>query len=120
MAKRKTGHDYKISVEFWNEIKTLLPLPKPKKKLGKPREDDCKIFSGIFYILRIGCQWKALPRCYGAPSTVHDLFQQWRKNGLFERMWQAGLLDYDNEKGLEWKWQAINGAMTKVRSANDF
>jgi putative transposase len=29
-------------------------------------------------------------------------------------MWQAGLLDYDNEKGLEWEWQAIDGTMTKA------
>ena len=29
-------------------------------------------------------------------------------------MWQASLLDYDNEKGLEWEWQAIDGAMTKA------
>jgi len=29
-------------------------------------------------------------------------------------MWQAGLLEYDNEKGLEWEWQAIDGAMTKA------
>ena len=114
VTKRKTVHDYKISVEFWNKIKPLLPLPKPKKKPGRPREDDWKIFSGIFYVLRTGCQWKALPRCYGAPSTVHDRFQEWQKDGLFERMWQAGLLDYDNEKGLEWEWQAIDGAMTKA------
>lgn len=29
-------------------------------------------------------------------------------------MWQAGLLDYDNEKGLEWEWQAIDGTITKA------
>jgi putative transposase len=29
-------------------------------------------------------------------------------------MWQAGLLYYGNEKGLEWEWQAIDGAMTKA------
>jgi len=80
----------------------------------RSREDDWKIMSGIFYLLRTGCQWKALPRCYRAPSTVHDQFQEWQKDGLFERMWQAGLLDYDNEKRLEWKWQAIDGAMTKA------
>ena len=33
---------------------------------------------------------------------------------IFEKMWQAGLSDYDNEKGLEWEWQAINGAVTKA------
>jgi hypothetical protein len=33
---------------------------------------------------------------------------------VFERMWKAGLLDYDLEKGLEWEWQAVDGAMTKA------
>ncbi|MDD4521768.1 MAG: IS5 family transposase [Methanosarcina sp.] len=110
MAKRKNVPDYEISDEFWNKIKSLLPLPKPKKKAGRPRADDRKIMNGIFYLLRTGCQWKALPRCYGAPSTVHDRFQEWQRAGLFEKMWQAGLLEYDNEKGLEWEWQAIDGA----------
>jgi len=31
-------------------------------------------------------------------STVHDRFQEWQRAGLFEKMWQAGLLEYDNEK----------------------
>lgn len=114
MTTRKTGHDYEISDEFWNKIKSLLPLPKPKKKPGRPRENDRKIMNSIYYLLRTGCQWKALPRCYGAPSTVHDRFQEWRRAGLFEKMWQAGLLEYDNKKGLEWEWQSIDGAMTKA------
>jgi len=41
-----------------------------------------------------GCPWKALPRSLGAASTVHDRFQEWRRAGVFERMWQAGLLEY--------------------------
>ena len=114
MATRKNGHDYEISGEFWNKIKPLLPLPNPKKKPGRPRKDDKRILSGIFYLLRTGCQWKALPRFYGAPSTVHDRFQEWRRSGLFEQIWKAGLLEYENKKGLEWEWQAIDGAMTKA------
>jgi putative transposase len=105
---------YKISEEFWTKIKPLLPLLKPKKKPGRPRKDDKRILSVIFYLLRIGCQWKALPRFYGAPSTVHDRFQEWRRSGFFENMWQAGLLEYDNKNGLEWEWQAIDSAMTKA------
>ena len=114
MTRRKNGHDYEISDKLWNKIKPLLPLPKPKKKPGRPRKDDRKIMSGIFYVLLTGCQWKLLPRFYGAPSTVHDRFQEWRKSSLFEKMWKAGLLDYDKNKGLEWEWQAIDGAMTKA------
>jgi putative transposase len=33
MTKRKIGHNYWISDDFWNKIKLLLPFPKPKKKL---------------------------------------------------------------------------------------
>jgi len=119
VTKRKTGHDYEISDELWNIIKCLLPLPKPKKKLGRPRKDDRKIMNGIFYLLRTGCQWKALPRRYGAPSTVHDRFQEWQRVELFETMWQSGLLEYDIKKGLEWEWQAIDGAMTKAPLGGD-
>jgi putative transposase len=92
----------------------LFPFPKPKKKPRRPRKDDKRILSGIFYLLRTGCQWKFLPRFYGAPSTVHDRFQEWLRSGFFEQMWKAGLLEYDNKNGLDWEWQAIDGAMTKA------
>jgi len=109
VTTRKNGHDYEISDEFWNQIEPLMPLPKPKKKLGRPRKDDRKIMNGILYLLRTACQWKAFPRFYGAPSTVDDRFQEWQRSGLFDKTWKAGLLEYDNKKGLEWEWQAIVG-----------
>jgi transposase len=69
---------------------------------------------GIFYVLRTGCQWKALPRTIDAASTVHDRFQLWVEAGVFRRLWEAGLLEYDALKGLDWEWQALDGAMTKA------
>jgi len=60
MANRKILNDYEISDEFLNKIKPLLPFPKPKKKLGRPRKDDRKITSGIIYLLITGCQWEAV------------------------------------------------------------
>jgi transposase len=76
--------------------------------------NDRQAFTASVFILRTGCQWKALPRSLGAPSTVHDRFQEWRKAGVFERLWKAGLLEYDKTHGLDWRWQAIDGAMTKA------
>jgi len=58
---------------------------KKKKKAGRPRMDDRKAMSAIFFVLRTGCQWNALPRSLGASSTVHDRFQEWRKAGVFKR-----------------------------------
>jgi len=48
--------------------------------------NDRKAMDAIFYILRTGYQWNALPRSLGASSTVHDRFQEWREAGLFEQM----------------------------------
>ncbi len=90
--------NYQISDELWKEIEPLLPPPKPKKKSGRPREDDRKMMNAIFYILRTGCQWKALPGSLGAPSTVHDRFKEWGEAGVFEKLWKKGLLEYDKKK----------------------
>ncbi len=89
------GYDYQIPDELWKKIEPILPPPKPKKKLGRPRMDDRMAMTAIFYILRTGCQWKALPRSLGASSTVHDRFQEWQKAGLFKEMWKKGLMEYE-------------------------
>jgi len=97
-------------------IALLLSLPsirkRRRKKTGRPRMDDRKAMSAIFYVLRTGCQWNALPRSLGASSTVHDRFQEWKKAGVFKRMWIDGLAKYDKTTGIDWKWQAMDGAIT--------
>ncbi len=108
------GRDYQIPDELWEKIEPLIPPQKPKKKSGRPRKEDRKMMTGIFYVLRTGCQWKALPRSLGASSTVHDRFQEWREAGLFERMWKSSLMKYDDKKGIEWDWQSMDGAITTL------
>ena len=75
--------------------------------------------TAIFYILRTGCQWNALPRSLGASSTVHDRFQQWERAGVFVAFWQAGLTEYDEQVGIDWEWQSMDGAMTKAPLGGD-
>ncbi len=50
----------------------------------------------------------------GASCTVHDrCYQEWERLGYFEELWRAGLLEYYYElEGIEWEWQALDGAMT--------
>jgi putative transposase len=108
---------YQVPDELWRRMRSLLPLPPRKKnedRPGRPRTDDRKNMNAIFYVLRTGCQWKALPRSLGAPSTVHDRFQEWRRAGVFERIWREGLLEYDARKGIDWEWQSMDAAMTKA------
>lgn len=116
MISELTGVEsaYEIPDVLWDRIAPLLPLRKKKKKAGRPRMDDRKAMSAIFYVLRTGCQWNALPGSLGASSTVHDRFQEWRLAGVFKRMWIDGLSVYDKKTGIDWKWQAMDGTITKA------
>jgi putative transposase len=108
------GPDYQLPDALWAQMGRVLPPPKAKQKDGRPRMDDRQAMTAILYVLRTGCQWKALPRSLGAASTVHDRFQERRAARVFERLWQAGLVMYETLKGLEWEWQAMDGALTKA------
>ena len=81
---------------------------------GRPRVPDRTCANGIFYVLRTGCQWKALDAtgiCSG--STAHLRFQEWVAAGVFLELWRVGLERYDELKGLDWSWLSMDGAMTK-------
>lgn len=108
------GEEYELSDEFWAEVEKVLPPPKAKKRQGRPRMDDRQAMTAILYVLRTGLQWKALPRSLGAPSTVHDRFQEWREAGVFRTLWRTSLEGYDEIRGIDWSWQALDGAMTKA------
>jgi transposase len=51
---------YEIPDVLWDRITPLLPSRKRKKKAGRPRMNDRKAMSAIFYVLRTGCQRNAL------------------------------------------------------------
>ena len=115
---------WELSDSLWARIEPLLPQPKSryrgrgKKRKhigGRPAADRRKVRTGILYLLRTGCQWNALPKEFGSGKTAHRYFQQWVHAGVFLRMWQAGLTEYDELKGLAWQWQAADGAMTTHR-----
>ena len=114
---------WELPDEIWSRLEPLLPqcpgrdpnrTYQRKSGGGRKRADPRKILEGIFYVLRTGCQWNAVPRCYGGSSTIHRYFQQWARAGFFENAWKAGLMEYDALKEIEWEWQSIDGAMTKA------
>ena len=108
---------YQVSDELWSRIQPLLPQHVNTHRFGggRPRADDQQCMNGILFVLRTGCQWNALNATGICPSsTAHDRFQEWVKAGVFQRLWKAGLVEYDKAKGLAWAWQSMDGAMTKA------
>ena len=103
-----------ISDSFWERIEPLLPVYKPSCKGGRPRLPLRNIVTGILYVLRTGCQWKAMPAQFGSGSAIHAYFQEWVQLGVFEQLWRRALEEYDELKGIDWQWQSLDGAMTKA------
>jgi len=66
------------------------------------------VLNGILFVLRTGCHWKALPRCYGSGSTAHRRFQQWTRAGILAAIVKLMLRWYDRCRGIDWEWQAAD------------
>jgi transposase len=82
--------------------------------------DPRKVFEGIVFVLRTGCQWKALPKeRFGSSSSVHAYFRTWLQAGFFLALWRAGLAEYDEMEGIAWSWQSIDGCMIKAPMAQE-
>ena len=116
-----------VSDELWAKAEPLVPVGRRRQDRAYRRKPGAgrkpmparTVFSAIVYVLRTGCQWKALPREFGSASAVHKHFQNWHKAGFFLKLWQAGLAEYDGMQGIAWEWQSIDGAMGKARLARE-
>lgn len=109
------SESWRIPDAVWERMKPLLPsYEEPGREGGRPRVDTRRVMDGIFFVLRTGCQWKAVPKSVGTGSTLHRYFQEWVTSGVFRRLWEGGLLEYDELQGIQWEWQSIDGAITKA------
>jgi len=101
--------------DLWSRLAPLLGPEKAPGTPGRPAVPYRRIFDGIIYVLRTGCQWRAIPRAeFAAKSTVWGRFQQWVAAGVFQQAWALVLTYYDLERGIAWKWQALDGVITKA------
>jgi transposase len=119
---------WEVSDAFWQRVEPLIPVPgrhpekiyKRKPGGGRKPIPSRTIFEAILYVLRTGCQWKALPKeRFGSPSAIHTHFMHWMQAGFFVALWRAGLAEYDELEGIAWSWQSIDGAMVKAPLARE-
>lgn len=55
-------------------------------------------FEGVIWRFRTGGQWREMPQEFGAWSTVHNRFRQWRDAGVFEALLE-GLITEAAKRG---------------------
>jgi len=65
----------------------LGPLITPTMQAGHPQTLQLRrIADAVFYLLRAGCQWRALPHDFPPWTAVFYHFAKWRRLGVWERV----------------------------------
>ena len=112
---------WRIPDEAWAQIEPLLP-PRPTHPLGchNPRVADRDAMNAILLVLRTGMQWNALSATgICSYQSAYRRFREWAAAGLFLELWKRGLLAFDKEKGIEWEWLSMDGALGKAPLGGD-
>ena len=110
---------WELSDDQWEHFGPLIPERPgrdPNKEYqrkpggGRRAADPRRTLEGILYVLRTGCQWNAVPRCYGGSATIHRYFQRWARAGFFLAASKTGLMTLVDLDEIDWEWQSIDGA----------
>jgi len=64
-----------ITREQFNIIEPI--LLRARKKTSPRRLDLYEVFCAVLYLLKTGCQWRALPNDFPKWRSVHAYFQIW-------------------------------------------
>lgn len=122
----KTMNCYKICIEekilipdsLLAEAKEIIAKLPTKSKVGRPGLDQERMLQGIYYLLKTGVHWKALPKCFGSSSAVHRFFQKLIEIGFFKLLWTFEIEKYNKIHNLNLSIQAIDAAHRKSPLGN--
>src|SRR3954468_12941286 len=111
---------WRVPDPLWEKIEPILKEHDPPKNTGRPRVDQRAALDAIIFRMRSGCQWNHLPKDFPDDSSVHRTFQRWVEMGILDRIWAALIEECEELGGVEWEWQAADGAMGKARLGGIF
>ena len=86
MNRNQVEEAWRLPEELWQRVEPLLPKRRRSRKGGRPPLPYRQVLDGIFYILRTGCHWKAVPPEFGSGSSLHRYFQRFVKRGIFKKL----------------------------------
>lgn len=92
--------------DLWKRVERLLPKPKKRRRRysGRKRLEDRKVLTGIIFVLRTGIPWREMPVELGCGSGMTCLrrLKQWRKGGVFQKLYEVLLADLQGAEKIDW------------------
>jgi transposase len=109
-----------LTDEQWDLIFPLVAdKPRIKRRKidgrGRPRVPARDIWNGILWVLRTGAPWHDLPDRYPPYQTCHRRFQEYCRNGTFERVLKTLAEDLRDRGGLDLSETFIDGTFAPAK-----
>src|SRR4051812_33936351 len=83
----RTPYPTDVTDEQWRLVEPMIP---PEKPGGRHREVQMReVLNGINYLVRTGCQWRAIPHDLPKSATVRHYYDRFRADGTWEAMHDA-------------------------------
>jgi len=110
----KSKRIYRMPGKLWKLLKKHLPKEPSIRKPGRPRARHRDVIDGIWHVLWTGSQWKSIEKEWftASSSVLHERFQTWQEQGLFEKLFKKMVKYYAREQRIGWKWQSIDSMMS--------
>lgn len=97
----------------WEFIEPYLPVG----EYGPYPERLRQQFEGVIWHFKTGSQWREIPREFGAWSTVHNRFRQWRDAGVFEALLEGAIAEAAKRGEVDLSLVSVDS--TTVRAHHD-
>ncbi|PAU47163.1 IS5/IS1182 family transposase [Streptomyces albireticuli] len=102
-----------LTDEGWGFVEPYLPVG----EYGPYPERLRQQFEGVIWKFRSGAQWREMPDRFGAWSTVHNRFRQWRDAGVFEALLEGVIAEAAERGGVDLSLVSVDS--TTVRAHHD-
>lgn len=107
----------KLSDKQWEILEPLLPR-QDFSRGGRPRIDNRQVFEAIRWVLTTGAQWSEVPEKYGSGKTAWKRFTQWKKQGIWKKVWQRLLVMLEKQDKIVWEVSYLDGTFASAKKGD--
>lgn len=79
---KRTNYPSDLTDKQWEKIEHFFPSG------NKSKYHKRNLVEAVMYVVKTGCQWRALPHDYPPYSTVYNFYSRAKKKGVWEKVMQ--------------------------------
>jgi len=110
-----------LSEELWQDVESVLPPPKPRRKkyAGRKPLSNRQVLTGILFVLKTGIPWEYLPQELGCGSgmTCWRRLRDWQAAGVWEKLHQLLLHKLQEQGVLDWSVAVADSSSVRAVGA---